>query len=350
MIHRATYVTREAVLSSQDIAFATGIRPRVDNAIVAASESIDQLTHRRFHPTTDVRYFRWPSTEYRTAWRLWLDDNEMASAPTSVMNGDGTLIPSPALLPEPASGPPYTSLELSQAYSAAYGGGPTSQRDIAIEGDFGFTDQVMPAAELAGNISAGATDLEVTDSSATGVGDLITVGAERMIVRATGWVSSAQTLQTPVSASSQDGVLAVTDGTTFYPGELLLIDGELVAITDVAGNSLIVARAQHGSTLASHTGSLLYVSRKLYVARGANGTVAAGHLAGDTVSRAVVPALVRSLALAEAVVELAQQSAGYARTAGSGDSERAIGGGPGLADLRKQVYAAFGRKARMRSV
>jgi hypothetical protein len=107
--------------------------------------------------------------------------------------------------------------------------------------------------------------------------------------------------------------------------------------------------------LASHTGSTIYALRRLVVERGALGTTAATHLIAAPIVKHVVPGTIRLLAIAESLTTVQQEGAGYARIVGSGDknfnsSNARLAAGVGLNDLREQVYATFGRKARTRAV
>jgi hypothetical protein len=141
----------------------------------------------------------------------------------------------------------------------------------------------------------------------------------------------------------------VSDGTQFAVDEVILIDSEKMRIDDIAGNTLTVTRPWDGTTLAAHTASAdIYAPRTLTVTRGALGTTAATHNSAATVYRWNPPAAVRQLCLAEAVNDLLQGRAGYARTAGTGESEREMTG-RGLEALRKRVYVSHGRKARTRA-
>ena len=52
--------------------------------------------------------------------------------------------------------------------------------------------------------------------------------------------------------------------------------------------------------------------------------------------------LVREFALAESINNVEQETAGYARTVGEGESLRSVSGA-GLADVRNRAVNAFGR-------
>src|SRR5690606_40111271 len=128
-------------------------------------------------------------------------------------------------------------------------------------------------------------------SSLIGVGDLIRVGTERMIV--TGKVM----LDTGVTASSLEaraGDVSITLSTaTGAPtvGEVILIGSERMLVVDRAGLVLTVKRAWDGSVLASHaSGASIWPPRTLLVSRAVLGATAAFHQVGAAVARHVPPA------------------------------------------------------------
>jgi hypothetical protein len=253
---------------------------------------------------------------------------------------------------------PFNRVEIQLDTSSAFGGGSTTQRDITITGLWGYRDDESPAGTAAAGVSDTATTLVVGDSSAVGVGQVLRVGTERLIVTERAMASTGQTLQTPVTAAKNSETLVVTDGTAFSVGEVLLLDAERVRINDIAGNNLIVERGWDGFTLAAHTAPTIYASRVLTVVRGALGTTTAAIAQDAPIYRWNPPSPVRSLTVGEAVTTLLQESSGYARTTGAGTASRQVGGGTvtktaygaGLDALREQVYVSHGRKARTRAV
>lgn len=349
---RATYCTREDVLSVLQQLQSPRAYPQVDRAIESATRNIDGRCHRTFHPVLDTRYFTWPSTiATGPSWKFYLDANELVSV-TTVTSG-GTVIPPSGYLLEPqASGPPYSRIEINKDSTSAFSSGPgTQQRSLSILGLYGYDDVRHPVTILAAAIaSADATTLTVADGSGIGVGDLLAIDTERLIVTGRANATTGQTLAAPVPAASSSSTLTVASGSAIKLGETIQLDSEQMLVTDVTGNSITVDRAVNSTVLAAHTGSTIYAPRLLTVTRGANGSTAATHTDASVVSRQVVPAPVTSLAIGEALVELQQGAAAYARTAGSGDNERTIGSGPGLNDLRDQVETAFRRKARIRGI
>lgn len=339
--------TREDVKSALDSAETARNNRRVDRAIAAATGSIKGLTHRDFRPTLDTRYFDWPDLNRSRSWRLWLGEDELISA-TTVTAGGTVLAPADILLTFGVNGEaPFAAVETNIGSNSVFEAGDTHQRAIGILGLYGYRDD----EEVVGSLSAGlAADDAATASinwttADIGVGDLLRIGAERMTVADKSMVDTGQDLQSPLTASTGDTLIAVTSGTQFGVDQVLLLDAERVLVVDVAGNNLVVKRAWDGSVLGAHTGSSIYSLMGVDVDRAQQGTTLAAHLSGALVYRHLVPGLVNQLAVAESLVALQQQAAGYAHTERAGEGER-VTAATGLADLREQVRREFGRKIR----
>lgn len=355
IITRPCYCSREAVKRALDVKATARSDAQVDRAIEAASDAIDGgtrrvggLLKRRFYPEVATRYFDWPAEQPARSWRLWLNQHELVAV-TELVAG-GTTIPDTDYFLRPDDGPPYTRIEIDLDSSAAFGGGSTPQRDVAVTGVWGYDDATTPAGQLAEALDATETAVDVTDSNAADVGDLLLVGDERMLVTGKSMLDTGQVLGGDLAASNAATSVTVADGSAYYPGEVLLIDGERLLVVDIAGNTLIVRRGWDGSTLAAHTaGADIYAPRTLTVARGAVGTTAAAHSNDADVDRHVYPGLVRRLAVAYALDELLQESSGYARTAGQGENAQEYTG-RGIRKLEADAVAAYGRVARIRAV
>lgn len=351
------YATREDVKSALDLKETARNNGQVDRAIDAASRLVEGLCHRRFYPEVATRYFDWPD-QYARPWRLWLDDSELISL-TSITSG-GTSIDSANINLEPnRTGPPYNRVEVRIDTNAAFSAGQTIQRAITISGLWGYRNDETAA----GTVTAGATDtattLSISDASAVGVGQVLRIGTERLLVTEKRMANSGQTLQADLAAQQNAVTASVTDGTAYAIGEVLLVGSERILIVDIAGNSLTVKRAWDGTVLAAHTtGTAIWAARALTVTRGALGTTAAAISSSAPVYRWDPPGGVRTLVIAEAVTTLLNEGSGYARVTGVGTASRQVGGGTvtktsygvGLDALREQVYVEYGRKARVRAV
>ncbi len=221
-----------------------------------------------------------------------------------------------------------------------------------MTGTWGFTADTDPAGTLAAAVvSTSAPTVTVSDGSAMGVGDLVIADSERMLVTEKAAVTTGQTnVSGGTTASESDVAITVTSGPAISLGEVLLLDSERLLVTDVTGNVLTVVRGWDGTPLATHAGgTTLNAYRSLTVARGQYGTAAATHLNGAPVSRHRPPAPVRDLCIAEAVNRVLQETSGYSRTAGEGDSARPAPG-DALGVLWDEIIAAGFRRIRSRAV
>lgn len=346
------YCTRETLAAGFDVQPSVGASLQLDRAIASASEAVEGFLHRRFYPMTATRHFDFPNRQRARAGRLWLDADELISA--TLVTSDGVTIPAGqgGYYLEPANaGPPYTSIELDRDGGYALGGG---QRGIAITGVFGHSADEESAGVTAEDLDISETALDIGAAPRVGVGSILRIDDERLIVTERTWLTSGQTVLTPLTASTANVTVSVTDGTAFAAGETLLVDGERMLVAEVAGNTLTVRRAVSGTVLAAHTGSTIYVPRLLTVTRGALGTVAAVHSLAAPIYRHVVPSLVEELCLAYASTYLLQANSGWARTigpagGGEGGSEAQVAG-RGLRRIEDAAYDRYGRKVRARAV
>lgn len=355
-ISTPVYCTREDVARALDSKESARNFTQIDRAIEAAPKAIEGLTHRRFYPWTGTRYLDWPNFQYARPWRLWLGSNEVASVSTLVSGG--TTIASTDYFLRRSDGvdeAPYTHIEIDLDSSAAFSSGDTHQRSVAVTGVFiGCPVDEAPAGTITEPLTdTTGTTVVVSDSSLVGVGTIIKVDSERMLVTNRTMSDTGVNIDAGDSLTASNSDVAITMSTTTGApavGDIILIDSERMLVVDVASTVLTVKRAWDGTTLATHAGSAdIYALRTLTVVRGFLGTTAATHLDNATVVRHVVPPLVRDLAIAESMNTLLQESAGYARTSGSGENERELSA-MGIKSLREDVYTAHGRKARIAAI
>jgi hypothetical protein len=346
------YCTREDVKRAIDVHETARANWQIDRAIQSAARNIEGFLHRRFYPEDTTRYFDWPNFQYAYPWRLWFDQWDLAAIPTSVTTG-GVSIPLTACNFEPVnSGPPYTYLELRRDQPYSFGVSSTPQRDVAITCTWGYTAATDPAGQLASTISSTTSPIViVSDGSAVGVGDLLIVDSERMLVSDRSTLDTGQTnLSGATTASAADVAITVTDGTQLHVNEVIQVDSERMLIVDITGNTVTVKRAWDGTVLSTHsTGAHIYAFRTLTVARGQLGTVAATHANGAPASIHRVPSLIRDLAIAEATNRVLQETGGYRDPQAEGAAS-VNNLGAALADLWDEAETAFGRKTRLRVI
>jgi hypothetical protein len=367
------YCTRESVMRALDVKAAGYNKDQVDRCVVDGTDSAEMLLQRRFYPWDDTRSKDWPNYDYSNPWRVWLDNNELADVTVNppVVTSGGVLIPDSEIYWGDPGRPqaPYTYFELQRQSEAAFGNGPTPQREIVIQGTFGYQLNWQPCTNLEAAITTTtATTLNATSGTGTGYGcgDLILIDSERMIVQDAFFMDTTVTYSGLSDVSANDNVVGVPSGAAFTVGEVLQVDIESLLVQTIQNNNLIVKRAYDGSILAAHSGGTLWARRQLQVLRGQLGTVAATHLVNAPVSFNSPPGLVRQLSTAEAIVGLAQEPSGYAgvllgSTSGQasyrstaqvnfGTSVRESVPGPGLPDLRDRCFQRYGRKVRSRAI
>lgn len=354
---RVFYTTRESVQDAFDIREAAHRSTQIDEAIASASDDIDGWLNRHKHglaPRTATRYFNWPGYDYSQSWRLWLEENELISVTT--LTSGGTAIAASDYLLEPVnSGPPYTYIELDLTSSAAFSNSGTNQRAIQLVGVWGINDDRKPAGTLAEALDASETAVDVSDASLVGVGDVLTVDSEKMLVTGRSSLATGVNLGTALTAAKNNQTISGISG-GFNVGEILLIGNERMKITENNGTDLTVIRAYDGSTLAAHSiGAGLFSFRTLTVERGALGTTAATHLISAAITKWDVPSLVKDLCKAEAITRIEQEMSAYGSRVYSDEAERDSSGtevvaGRGLTDLRKSCARRYKRKFRVRAI
>ena len=191
------YATREDIQRALDVQTTARNRRQIDDAVNAASRSVEGLLHRRFYPEQATRYFDWPPRTGVTPWILRLDDNELISV-TALSSGGTTISASSYFLrrADNKDEAPYTRLEINLSSSAAFGGGSTYQKDITVTGLFGYRNDETTLGALTAAVST-TTGTTITVDGATsalvGVGSLLRVDTERLIVTERTQTSTGQT-------------------------------------------------------------------------------------------------------------------------------------------------------------
>lgn len=342
------YATREDLKQALDVSGTARTNAQIDREIQGASRSIEGLVHRYFYPWSGVQTFDWPDHQYAAPWRMWLDRRELLSV-TSVVAAGVNITGSIMLRPDdaPMRGEPYSKMEIDLSSTDFFNSGATFQRAIVVTGVFGYTAAENPG----GTMTTVFTDTTGTsgtcsDSSLVGVGSLIRVDSERMIVTGRTMASTGQTITPSLTTQGSNNVFAVSSGAAFDIGETIMVDGEKMSIQEIAGNTLTVQRPWDGSTLAAHTGgTTIYAPRQLTLARGQLGTTAATHSANTPINVHAVPTLIRDLCIAEAMNKLWQERRSYAQATRRSESSVAEPRdvSTGLDDLRKQVIARYAR-------
>lgn len=353
MATEPTYVTREELASSLDVKASAYMSAQLDRKCASATTAVHGLLNRKnLYPILRTRYLDWPTVEGTRPFRIYFDDDTLITL-TSLVSG-GVTIPTSAVNLEPSNeGPPYDYMELDRSQSYSFAGLQTPQRAIAPTGLWGFTNDEVQPSSLAVAVSSSSSSTVTVVAPVGGVGSLIRIDSERMIITDKTWALSGHTVGnvSGLTASNTDASLTVSDTSTYLAGETLLVDAERLQVREVVdATTLIVARAWDGTTLAVHAnGATVRRQLTLQVTRGAVGTSASTHSISASVYRWMVPPLANELALAYAEDAFLQGTSGYARTVGQADNERPAFG-RGIKDLQGRVIAAMGRQSRTRAV
>jgi hypothetical protein len=357
---RALYATREEVKTALDFKQGAAANQLIDQKLADSCDQVDKLLNRRFYPYLGTRSWDWPTAQTPRPWRLWLDDNEMCSPPSSMSSG-GVAIDVTTVIPYPnwalQRQEPITHLELNVNTTSAFSAAQTWQNSITATSIFGYSDVQIPAGAIpAGGITSSATTVNLGVSGCRGVGSILLVDSERMLVTERRSVDSGTTLQGNLTANNANNLIPVADPTQYSLYETLTIDGEQMWVEDTVGANLLVKRAWNGTPLAAHsTGASIYAQRLLTVTRGALGTIPAAHSANTVVTEHDAPGMIRQLVVSDTIVNLIQTRAGYpaARgrsSGGGGQTGSALAVAPSdLAQAWQDAIDAFGRNSRIRT-
>lgn len=359
------YCTREEVKAAMDVQSPARNDRRVDRAIASARDAIQGRLSRRFAPVKDTRTKDWPVPRQTGPWwQLWLDDDECTEL-TAVVSGGVTLADGEFFLrPDNAAGrgESFTLVEINLAENGAWTAAATWQRSISLTGTFAAVPPRFDTiGDLAGSVDESTGAVTVTDGSQVGVGSLLQVDDEWLVVTGRRQVATTDTLAAALTAAKADQLVPVADGDAWAVDETVTVDGEAMLITDVVGDQLVVQRAWNGSTLAAHDeGATLFTPRTLLVDRGQRGTTAAVHADGAAVAVWQVPDLINQLAVAQSLVTVSQTRAGYpmpvtnrtgvGQAATSATPSRPVNRPSDLSDLWDQACTRYGRPDRAGAV
>lgn len=323
------YATRQQVKEALDARTTQRQDAAVDRALEAASRRVERLLRRTPGPRQETRTLDYPQ---RDVPGDVLELDEWLITPTAVTSGGVVLAVSDLLL-YPTSGPPYTRIECDGSTDTMLDAGSTDQQNVSVTGLWGYSADTVPAGVLAEALDVAETDVDVTDSSLIGVGDVLVAGTEWMTVTGMSSLSTGQTSTLALLASMAGNSITVTLGAALHAGEVITVDTERMFIESITGNVLTVRRAYDGTVLATHAGGAgIYAARTLTVTRGTTPTT---HLSGAALARWQVPGPINSLCLAEACSELLSSASGWTRRE-SEDLER----------MRREVHAMYAPRCR----
>ena len=349
------YVSREAVKSSANIA-GVDLHPVIDAIIEAKSREIERHTRRIFIPKTQTRLFRYPQREGVRSWQLDLDEDlqSVTTLQTKAQDSSPTSISSSDFFTEPVNtGPPFHTIEIDLSTTAAFEGGDTSQRSIAVAGSWGFSADTRSVGTVASGLDsdAAATSMVVSNASLIDVGETLLIDSEQIFVSERSAADVGKNISdASVTADLADVTITMEASHGLLAGEVIRIDSEKMFIESVSTNDLTVIRAYDGSVLAAHSnGADVFHFRTLTIERGANGTTAASHTDATAISKYEPPFDVRELVKAETILHMKQDQATWARVVGAGESVTEVTS-RGINRLRDAVIPFRKRRLRVTAI
>lgn len=332
---RPALASRESLALALDRSLNVASIEGLDRALNAATDTIEQTFERVFWPRYGTYYFDVPADDTSTntpSWKLWLEPHDLIS--TTAVTVGGVAQTGYQLRPDNRTNQPASWIEFDRAGSGSFrSGGSGSQRRAAVgPGLWGWWDESRTVGEV--GASGLADDAQVLDLDTApvagvrqaGVGHLLRIGDERMVVEDRLFTDTGENLTDNLPSSTSNAIptsITVTDGTNYAAGEMITVGYETMLIQRVLSNTLFVRRGYAGTPVAAHTaGADIYAYRRLVVYRAAAGTTAAVHDAAAPVTRWQAPYALEALCIAIAQETCVQEGSAYARTVGSGDMER----------------------------
>ena len=345
---RPRYITREHVQRATSNMYDPML---IDGMIVSASMAAEDWLHRIFYPRVGVALLDWPTAANNDAYRFDLGINELISV-TRVVSG-GTDVPLTDIIlrrEDDIDSPPYGILELRVGSNYCLQASPNGQQSLSITGKFGYNDTTnSTGAVLSGAITDSDEQLSITPFNNRvdiGVGSLILIDDEYMIVYGNRYDDTGATLSAGMSAAKGGTTLLIDDTTAIAVNETIIVDSERMYITAITGSTVTVRRATEGTTLAGHlANSVVYAARTFLVSREACGSTSVVHADATGIRVHEFNYLLQELVTALVIVALSQSLAEYGKTVGTGTMTRESSG-KGLQEIQERVYWALGRMER----
>lgn len=343
MITTPVYATRELVRTATDVKETVRNNDLIDMVLQASARRIELETHRRFYPELATRKWDYPNAQFAEPWQLWLEDNELISI--SSMSSGGTVVPSSDYVlrrTDEKDEPPFNLVELKLDTASSLSAGPTFQQSIVITGLYGHRNDSYAQGTLTAAISStSATTLSASDAT-IGVGSLLIIDSERLLVTDKSMVDSTMRVTANIDNQKGSTLLGVTTGSNFTRGETILVGAEKMRVDEVAGNNLLVTRGWEATTITAHAiNDVIFALRTLNVLRGVLGTLAATHSNGAVINVFNYPALITDYSLALSLNDKRLATIGY--TPG-------LTGNLELKALCDAVYATYARKGRLGAI
>ena len=305
----------------------------IDSYIEGSSADIEKITDATFIPITETKLFRWPRRRAH-AYVLELEDEDLLAVTalqTKAQDATPTTIAAADYFLEPANRTPKRRIEIDLSSSAAFESGDTPQRAISVAGRWAYSEDTETASQLGAALAdAVATALQLVQGHLVEVGNTLLIESEAVFVSARDDIDSGVNTHGTTGAMTAD----LTDKTVTWAsapadavavGEVLRIGAEKMLVEAINSTSHEVKRAYDDSTLAAHsTGDDVYIQRTFTIVRGVNGTTAAAHIDDTAVAKYAPPGDIVDLCRAMALGNLAQGQSKWTGQISGGEGSVAV--------------------------
>lgn len=171
-VTRHTYVTREVLKAAAGWA-GPDEDARADRLAESHSGKVDELFHRHFYPRVATRRYDWPSRSQVSSSILWLDADLLE---VTAFTASGDPVTDYVLGPDDES--PSDRIELESGATFGSGG----QRALEVAGVWGYSRDVASVGALTAGLDDSATSIPAAALPGAGVGDLLFIGDEALLV------------------------------------------------------------------------------------------------------------------------------------------------------------------------
>lgn len=346
------YCTREDIQQATEINYAARFISTIDNAIEAASRTVEAAPMRRFYPIfNDTKTYNWPAIDRSDSLRLWFDTDFIS---IDSITAGGINIPSTDYVLQPANtdDKPFRWLQIKDNATNFLQSAGERIGAIVVVGTTGYTQNTTLAGDLVTNITDEDDTISADLGMNAGVGSLLKIGTEWVQVTDRYWESSTDVLTADLDKMSSSVTVNAATASGYCPGEYIRIGAEIMRVEsfDSYTGTFIVERNIVGSVLAAHTTGATILRRTGFkIERGQVGTTAVAHAGSEPVEVWQTPGLIKQWVIGEAMTNIQQTVSSYGRTVGTGDNTIEARG-VGLADIRYQARKRYRKPRIYRSV
>lgn len=330
------YATREAVKAAGSIK-GSSMDSTIDRLIEAATTDVEEQLQHKYISFLATRGYNYPPRSrsddvyYVWPYGLFLDDDLLEAELVTKDGDDETTIPTTDYLLLPLNEDRKREIEINLTSGNYLGPGASSsagsQDAVRITGEWGYSRATKPAGALVGAILAAAVLATTTDSSLVGIGDTLRIDNERLFVSGRRLQATGAIITEALAGNNAHRTIPVDDPTKIHAGEIITIGAERMLVEAISGNNLIALRAEDASQLEEHADNApIMAPRILELVRGINGSAAADHLDAAPVLKYAPPGDIVELTIANVLLHHEFGKTGWTGKWGGGESAQEMKG------------------------